>query len=215
MRQFLEAWRNLWRSFALFYDEFMLSVGLSVLQGLALLTVVLAPPVAAGLNNVANRMAHEKRVNFSDFWEGMRQYFWRSYLILGGWAVIMMLLLFNVYFYFQNTAGFIRYLSFLWVSLALIWLSILPYLLPLMLETEPPALLVVYRNAYILAFSRPLYTFILLIQLLLLALLVRYLPFLLFLALPTVMALLGNLGSRYLIEATIYGGGSSGGAQSD
>jgi uncharacterized membrane protein YesL len=210
MRQFLDAWRNLWRSFALFYDEFMLAVGLSVLQSLALLTVVLAPPVAAGLNNVANRMAHEKRVNFSDFWEGMRQYFWRSYLILGGWAVIMMLLLFNVYFYFQNTAGFIRYLSFLWVSLALIWLSILPYLLPLMLETEPPALLAVYRNAYILAFSRPLYTFILLIQLLLLALLARYLPFLLFLALPTEVALLGNLGVRYLIESTIYGGGSSG-----
>ena len=215
MRQFLDAWRNLWRSFVLFYDEMFLMVGLSALQGLAMITVVLAPPVAAGLNSVTNRMAHEKRVNFADFWDGMRQYFWRSYLILGGWAVIMMLLLFNVYFYFQNTEGIIRYLSFLWVSLSLIWLSILPYLLPLMLETEPPALLAVYRNAYILTFSRPLYTFILVIQLLLLILLGRYLFFLFFLAIPAVVALMGNLGTRYLIDSTIHSRGSSGGSHSN
>ena len=215
MRQFLDAWRNLWRSFVLFYDEIFLLVGLSALQGLAVITVVLAPPVAAGLNLVTNRMAHEKRVSFADFWGGLRQHFWRSYLILGGWAVIMVLLLFNVYFYFQNTEGLIRYVSFLWVSLSLIWLSILPYLLPLMLETEPPALLAVYRNAYILAFSRPLYTFVLVIQLLLLLLLGRYLFFLFFLAIPAVVALMGNLGVHYLIESTIYGGESSGGSRPD
>ena len=75
MRQFLDAWRNLWRSFVLFYDEIFLLVGLSALQGLATITVVFAPPVAAGLNNVTNRMAHEKRVNFADFRDGMRQHF--------------------------------------------------------------------------------------------------------------------------------------------
>ena len=127
----------------------------------------------------------------------------------------MVVLLFNVYFYFQNTEGIIRYLSFLWVSLSLIWLSILPYLLPLMLETEPPALLAVYRNAYILAFSRPLYTFVLVIQLLLLILLGRYLFFLFFLAIPAVVALMGNFGALYLIETTIYDGGSSGGSQTN
>lgn len=208
MKQFLAVWRNLWRSFALFYDEFLLSLGLSILQSLAMLTVVLAPPVAAGLNHVANRMVHEKRVNFADFWEGMRQHFWRSYLVLGSWAILMVVLLFNIQFYFQYTEGVIRYFRFLWFSLALIWLSILPYLLPLMLETEPPALLTIYRNALILAFSLPLYTFFLLIQLLLLAILIRYLFFVFFLFAPAVVALMGNLGVRYLIEQTIYHGES-------
>ena len=165
--------------------------------------------MSAGLNNVANRMAHEKRVSFADFWDGMRQHFWRSYLVLGSWAVLMAVLLFNVQFYFLYTQNVIRYVSFLWFSLALIWLSILPYLLPLMLETEPPALLTIYRNALILAFSLPLYTFFLLIQLLLLAILVRYLFFVFFLFAPAVVALMGNLGVRYLIEQTLAGGKSA------
>jgi hypothetical protein len=79
----------------------------------------------------------------------------------------------------------------------------LPYLLPLMLETEPPALRSIYRNALILAFSLPVYTFFLLIQLLLLAVLVRYLFFLFFLFVPAVAVLMGNLGVRYLIENTV------------
>jgi uncharacterized membrane protein YesL len=203
MKQFFAVWRNFWNGFVLFYDEFLLMVGLSVLQGLAMLTIVLAPPVAAGLNTVANRMVHEKRVNFTYFWEGMRQHFWRSYLVLGSWTILMAVLLFNVVFYFQYAEGFLRYVSFLWVSLSLIWLSILPYLLPLMLETEPPALRSIYRNALILAFSLPVYTFFLLIQLLLLAVLVRYLFFLFFLFVPAVAVLMGNLGVRYLIENTV------------
>jgi uncharacterized membrane protein YesL len=199
VNQFLIVWRNFGRSFVLYFDEFLLLLVLSALQGFALVTLILAPPVAAGISVITNRMAQEKRVGWAFFWEGLREHFWRSYAVLGVWVIVAFLLAFNVYFYFRNTGSFLQYFSFVWASLVLIWVSFLPYLLPVMLETEPPALRIIYRNAIILSFSQPLYTFMLMIQLLLLGVLTWYLPFLLFLAIPAMIALLGSLGTRYLI----------------
>ncbi|RME84432.1 MAG: hypothetical protein D6775_05465 [Caldilineae bacterium] len=199
MNQITTAWKHFFRSFILFYDDFFLLLSLSILQGLALVTVILAPPVAAGLNLVAHRIAREKRVDFDFFKEGFRQYFWKSYQILGSWLVLMLIVGFNAYFYAFRVQGLLSYFSIFWVYLILIGLAIWPYLLPVMFYMEEPTLRGVYRNTILLAFNKPLYAINVLIQLVLITVLLRFLPFLLLLWWPAAVALLGNLGARYFV----------------
>ncbi len=201
MNQLIAPWRNLWRAALYFYDDLFLWLGLSILQGLALVTIILAPPVAMGINAVGNERAREKRINFDLFKDGFRTYFWSSYKYLLIWVAVAALLGANMYFYADRLQGWLRYLTFLWFYLALFWVSILPYLFPIFLETETPTILIVYRNTMLLALSKPLYTLFLLLQIAILVLLTRYIPILLFIIFPAMTVLMGNLGARYLIDA--------------
>lgn len=200
MKQLLAPWQFLGRSALLIYDELFLLLALSVLQAVCILVVLPAPPVAAGLNVIANRMAREQRVNFGFFREGFKEYFWKSYQILGIWGAVIALLGFNIYFYVNQVDGPFRYVGFLWVYLSAFWLGMLPFLLPVMIEMEEPTLWLVYRNTFILLLRTPLFAFMSLLQFVLLLLLLRYLFFVLFLGWPALVALIGNLGTRYLIE---------------
>jgi uncharacterized membrane protein YesL len=203
MKQFGMAWRNFGRSFVFFYEDFLLWILVILIQGLALVTVIFAPPVFAGLNVVANRRAEGKHSKFEHFWQGLRQHFWQSYKFLGIWAIVLVLLIFNIVFYFQYTAAPLRYLSFLWVSLALMWLTTLPYLFPMVLETVPPSLKNVFRNTFIVTFSHPVYTFSLLVQMLIAILLSLWVFTGILLLLPALIALTGNLGVSYLIRGRV------------
>lgn len=200
MKQLSAPWRFLGRAVLMSYDELFLMLGLNLLQAICTLLVLPAPPVAAGLNVVANRMAREQRVNFDFFRQGFKEYFWKSYKILGFWAVIMFLLGINVYFYVQQVSGPFRYVGFLWMYLIVFWIGLLPFLLPVMIEMEEPILWLVYRNTVLLLLRSPLFAFMSLLQFVLLLLLLRYFFFVLFLVWPALVALTGNLGTRYLIE---------------
>jgi len=199
MKQFRVAWRNFFRSFVFFYEDFLLWAVLCLIQALALLTVIFAPPVFAGMNVVAYRAAQGKHSKFEHFWQGLRQYFWQSYKFFGIWAAVLVLLIFNIVFYFQYTTTTLRYLSFLWFSLAVMWVTILPYLFPVILETDPPSVKNVFRNTFIITFSHPVYTFSLLVQMLIFVLLALYVFTGIFVLLPALIALTGNLGMYYLI----------------
>lgn len=200
MKQFGMAWRNFGRSFVLFYEDLLLWVAMSLIQGLALVTVIFAPPVFAGMNIVANRIAQGKHSNFEHFWQGARQYFWRSYQYFGIWAAVMVLLVFNIVFYFQYTTAPLRYLSFLWFSLAVMWLTTLPYLFPLVIETDPLSVKNVFRNTFIVTFGHPIYTFSLLVQMLIFVALGLWFFIGIAVLLPAVIALTGNLGVSYLVR---------------
>ena len=200
MKQFLESLRNFVRSIVIFYEDILLWVGICLIQGLALITVIFAPPVFAGMNVVAYRSAQGKHSKFEHFWQGIRRHFWRSYLIFGLWAVVLVLLIFNIIFYLQYTTAPLMYLGFLWFSLALMWVTTLPYLLPIMLETNPPSVKNVFRNTFIITFSHPVYTFSLLVQMLIFVMLTLWVFAGIFVLLPALIALTGNLGARYLIQ---------------
>ncbi len=203
MKQFRTAWRNFFRSFVVFYEDILLWLGLCLLQGLALLTIVLAPPVFAGMNVVAYRAAEGKHSKFVHFWQGLRHYFWRSYVVFGIWAIVLVLLVFNIVFYYQYTTGLLQYLSFLWFSLAVMWSMTLPYLFPITIETDPPSVKNVFRNTFIITFGNPVYTFSLLVQALIFVLLALWVFIGIFALLPVLIALTGNLGAHYLIRGSI------------
>ena len=203
MKQFGMAWRNFGRSFIFFYEDFVIWIAMVLIQGLALVTVIFAPPVFAGMNVVANRRAQGKYSKFEHFWQGLRQHFWQSYKFFGIWAIVFVLLIFNIVFYYQYTTAPLQYLSFLWFSLALMWLTTLPYLFPIALETDPPSVKNVFRNTFIVTFSHPVYTFSLLVQVLIFVLLALGLFMGILFLLPALIALTGNLGVSYLIRGRV------------
>ncbi|NUQ36874.1 MAG: hypothetical protein HUU23_03570 [Caldilineales bacterium] len=199
MSQLAAPWRFLARGFLLLWDELALMLGLSLLLALSLLLILPAPAVAAGLAVVARRMAREERVNFDFFKEGVRAYARLSYLVLGVWLAVLALLVINVWFYARLGEDFFRAISFLWLYLGLLWLALLPHLLPTLLELQAPTVWLVFRNTALLLFSAPLYLLSFLAQLGLWLLLLRYLPLLFFLGWGGWLALVASQGVHYLI----------------
>ena len=189
MNQFSKPWRFLLRSIVLYFEEFYLMVGLSLLCSLALLTVVAAPAAAAGLTNVASRMVAGKRVAREYFWEGAKKNWRMTYGVSLLWLIGMVLFLFNVFFY-ANQSGGLRYVAGFWGYLAILWQILGFYLLPVLQRMQQPTIKTVYLNAFVLAFRQPVYSLMLLLQFGILSLLWRYLPPVAMLVWPGLMALL-------------------------
>lgn len=190
-------WRYLARSVILFFDEFYLMVGLSLLCSVALLTVVLAPAAAAGLIAISSRMAADKRVNMDFFWQGAKARLGMTYRVMGLWGGMLLLFLFNVYFYLARLTGSLRYVAGFWAYMAILWVVVGFYLLPILQRMTAPTVKSVYLNAFVLAFRQPLYSLAVLVQFILLSLLWRYLPPLAVLAWPGLMALIVCFATNY------------------
>lgn len=206
MKQFIAPWRFLGRAVILFFEDLYLMVLVSLLSSVSILTLVLAPAAAAGLINIASRMIAAKRISLDFFWEGAKTGWQMTYKVMGVWGGVMVLLLFNILFYALRFSGPLRYFSGFWGYLAILWLAIGFYLLPVLRHMPTPTVKSVYVNAFVLAFRQPLYTLMLLIQFVLLTLLWRYLPPLAILVWPGLMALLVSFATHYGLTAIMQEG---------
>jgi uncharacterized membrane protein YesL len=204
MQQLIAPWRFLGRAVILFFEELYLMVLISLLSSLAILTLVLAPAAAAGLIHITTRMIAAKRVSLDFFWEGAKSGWKMTYKVMSIWGGVMILLGINVLFYALRFSGSIRYFSGFWGYLAILWLAIGFYLLPLLQHMPAPTVKSVYVNAFVLAFRQPLYTLTLLFQFVLLTLLWRYLPPLALLVWPGLLALLVSFATHYGLLAILH-----------
>lgn len=177
----------------------MLLVGASAVWWIGTVLVVPAPAAAAGLYYLAHRIAHEERIEFGFFWQQAKQQFGRSWLLAAINIATLGLLLVNIVFYSQLT-NFLRYATFAWMYLLLMWLGMQLYLFPMLFEMEQPRLLHVLRNALFLLLARPGYTLLLLVLLFLATLLSVALPFLLIGVWPALIAITGARATASTIE---------------
>ena len=134
-------------------------------------------PATAGVYYVTHRIARERRVYFSDFIQGMRRYFFKSLLLLLANLLILALLITNILFYIYNPRlpSILRYAAIIWFYGLFLWLEMQLYVLPLLMEQSNKSILIVLRNAVLLVMSDPLYSTILLVLLLAIALLSAFL----------------------------------------
>jgi uncharacterized membrane protein YesL len=125
----------------------------------AILLGVLPYPGAAGLQAMAREMAAGEMLLMPGPIEGLRQY-WKPALRVWLVAVpITAILFFNVFFY--------AHVSFPLASLAeiaalyalAVWLAAHVYVYPLLLEQEVKRIRLIYRNAFIMVISHPVFTF--------------------------------------------------------
>ena len=182
------------------YEDLFMYAGLNLLWWLCALVIVLIPPATAGLMYLTNEVAHERRVEWRMVLTGARLYFWRSWQItivaLGG-AIILVT---NVWFYVNNTTGILQYLTILWIYLLIIWVVAQIYAFPLMIQMEQPRILPIYRNALLLTLSRPLFTILVILLLVVATVIGGALAILLILGIPALWAITANRALVYLLE---------------
>jgi hypothetical protein len=179
------------RTFKASYDELFLCVFLSVAWWIGTILILPAAPVTVGLHRVANRMANYKRVDNSFFWEGARSNIGRGWLLYLINLLVPIAVIFNSWFYF-NSEGWLRAFGVFWLWLVVMSLMIGQFTFPLLWQQDEPDIMLILKNASLLALRHPLYTFLVLIfQLLLLAVSIAITLPLILLA-PAIIAIAAN-----------------------
>ena len=182
------------------YEELFLCVFMSIAWWIGTVLVLPAAPVTVAMHRVCNRIANYQRVNHDFYWEGIRQYFGRGWLTYLLHLLLPLLIVFQIWFYFNSTAAWLRVIGIAWVWVLMLLLMVMQYLMPLFWQQDEPSIKLVLRNAFLLALRNPLYTIIILLfQVAFLALsIVLFLPLLLLT--PAVLALTVNFALIGLLQ---------------
>ncbi|MGB9594335.1 MAG: hypothetical protein ACPL7R_09405 [Anaerolineae bacterium] len=165
----VDACRVVWRSLRDVYDEMFMLLGVNSFTLLMCLPIVTIPPALAGAAFVAHRVARGLAFAPRDFWAGFRMYLWDSWKVALPSLVGWFLLAINLLFYSQQPDPYMRLLVILWAFVGFVWLGIQFYLLPLLVDQRDKSLRALFKNAAILAVSRPLFNLVLLVIVVILA----------------------------------------------
>ena len=181
------------------YDELFLCVYMSLLWWIGTILIIPAAPVMLGMNRVTNRVANYKRVDNSFFWQGARTDIRRGWVLYFISMLMPLAVTFNIFFYL-NSASWLRFVGLVWLWVLLLIMLSVQYVFPLFWQQDEPSLLLILRNALILALRHPIYTVLMLLfQLALLALsAVLALPILLLT--PALLSLAANFGLVGLLQ---------------
>ena len=194
------ALRVVWRAIRDAYGELFLLAGVNSLALLCCLPVVTLPPALAGAAFVTHRVAHGEAFVPRDFWIGFREYFWRSWKLalpsLVGWALLAI----NLQFYASQTNAYLRLVVILWAFVGFVWLALQFYLFPLMIYQKDKSVKAVFKNAAILAVSKPLFNLVLLILVIAIAALMVLSGVVAALLLIVFISLTATVALRFLLE---------------
>ncbi|MEM7531316.1 MAG: hypothetical protein AAF639_04010 [Chloroflexota bacterium] len=142
------------------YEDLFLCVFLSLIWWLGTVLILPAGPVTLAMNHVANRVANYKRVDTGFFWQEARQNIGRSWLIFALTLLAPLAVIFNIWFYMQGEASWMRVIGIAWVWILLLILLLLQYVLPLYWQQDEPNIRLIARNSLLLTLRYPLYSFL-------------------------------------------------------
>jgi uncharacterized membrane protein YesL len=165
---------------------------------LILISLIPAPPATAAVYYVTSFIARRKRIEFNYFWQGLKTYFWRSWLVAGVLLAIGVILVIDVVFYLRSSNTLFAIIGFLGIWALALWLAIQIYIFPLMIHQEDKRLWLIYKNGSLLTLAYPFFA----VGVLLGLLLVTALSVLLIILLPTLwMPLVALINSRALVSS--------------
>lgn len=182
-------------SFRDVYNELFLMVILSLLWWLAMITVVASAPATTALAYIGYRIARERRVDFDFAKDAFRKHFWLGWRIGIVALVSLVIVIGNMLFYLQ-LEGWLQGLAFFFLYLLTAWLTIFLYGFALVSAMDAPSLRAALRNAALLTFANPIFSFLLALALVLLA----GLSVLLILPLLLAPGLVAIIGGRALVD---------------
>lgn len=139
---------------------FMLTGGATLLGAVAaLLALVPMAPANAALCYIAQRVAEGRSSKLGHFFEGFRQYLTLSWRIYLPWGLGLLLIVVNLSFYAGMGSNLGSFLFVLFLYILLAWFSLLIYIGPLMILQQDKQIKVIARNAALMVFGRPIFTF--------------------------------------------------------
>lgn len=173
-----------------------------------LLSIITFPVATAAIYPIAYQVARGKTFHISDYWDGVKAYWWRgilwflaNLLAAGLWWV-------NLNFYTQLISGpWVILIGAFWTSIFGVWLMTQVHFWPMLMIQDEPNILRAWRNSGLLAIRFPVYTILIgLISVVLIALgSVLVAPLFLFL-MALIAILYSNATFTLLVEAgTIEG----------
>jgi uncharacterized membrane protein YesL len=137
-----------------YYDAIPL-VTTNLLWFVLTLPLITAPPAAAGLYYVTNRLAHRRSASWRTFFEGFRSAFWLGWR----WALTNLLALAvlggSYWLYGRIGAGWSGWVQGLLLGLAVLWGLLQTYTFPLLLEQDDRRMLTALRNSVVLFVKYP------------------------------------------------------------
>jgi len=196
----------IWEALKGVWEELLILVLMNLLTVLLMIPVVTFPPAVAGLWNVANLVAQDKSVAWSDYFEGFRRYFWKAWGLALLNILVIGALVANVRFYspgvmpFRIGANASLLIRAFWVSALFLWLILQLYPLALLLEQQDQRLRVALRNAFVLLAANPGFSFVLFVSLLIIGAISLAIPALLALITLAVFAVVCNKAVRHLLQ---------------
>ncbi len=161
--------------------------------GVLVFGVALFALATVGILYTTNIVARGRTIHLSDFFEGVKKYWWRSLL----WALVniavIAILVFNVLVYPKMFQGFLGVLlGGLCIAAMAFWAMMQMYFWPLMFHSEEPKILRAWRNAAYLLFANPFYGILMAMFVLVMLLLSGLLTLILMFAGMTLVGLLCN-----------------------
>lgn len=141
----------------------------SLTRSWGLLPVILVPavgvlpnPATAGVHYASSLLAQGEDVAIRDIWAGLRRYAGpaaRCWLVS---APITAIIVLNALFYGLQRGALQSILGLLWTLVLAVWVGVLLYVYPLLFVQERQSVMLTFRNAIVLAASRPIATFVVL-----------------------------------------------------
>lgn len=157
-----DAFRVLKRAVVQFERYSWLFILANLLVVILSLPIITAPAAYAGLSRLHHTAQTEISASYGDFWSGFREHFLRGVLVAVANLVVLGMMWTN-FTYFSDQPGlmFIS-LRIAWIIVLTIWFSVQFYLWPILDEMEQPTLAEGFRNATIMLFQNPGFSFTLL-----------------------------------------------------
>jgi uncharacterized membrane protein YesL len=121
-------------------------------------SLVTAPPATAGLNLLANEVAHGRSAPLSLFWQGFREYFGPA-LGVGLLNLFLLTVIVSNYLFYGRFSGrWVPWVQGAWAAVGLLWTALQLYLYPFLMEQTSRSALLPFRNALFLTLATPLLT---------------------------------------------------------
>ncbi len=139
-----------------------------VLVLIAWVLLFLPNPANVALQALASVAAGPDVPRIRMFWAALRQR-WRQALVCFAISLLIAVaLLANVYFYAVLATGWLRYVAVVWLYGLLFWFSMHVYVLPLLVHVVEPRIFDIYKRAALIALGHPVFTVLVLFEILIL-----------------------------------------------
>ena len=145
----------IWDALLNAYDAGWELVLINLLWAVLSIPIITLPATMAGLVYYTHELAHGESMEWKDFFIGIKKYFWPSMRCLLANLVVIFVLLFYYQYFGALNNSFTPIVMGLVYGFAFIWLLLSPFIFPLMIEQEKPALRTALRNSLVMWLKWP------------------------------------------------------------
>ncbi|MBN1874181.1 MAG: hypothetical protein JXA33_08115 [Anaerolineae bacterium] len=200
----MKAFGILWQALKNYYEELLYLLLMGFLTVIACVLILPGPLAIAGLWFVGHRIIRGYGINFRTYWQGIKEYGLKTYLVVLIVVGVYLMLCMNLWFYSTSQISPISkdvavWITSFWGLAAILWTGIIFYFEAFLIEQIEPKISVALRNSVALVLIHPFSTLIWLVFLALVVVISVVIPILLGL-IPSMFAILSLTATRTLVK---------------